>query len=193
MGSASSKITFQQRVEEKCHQHDIWSSFVQTVHNENDWKLIAKVMFEDGIYHKGRLEVLNVFTRDVIQALKHRENTEEAEKIKVAYEQWQIYTAKSLILEEIDCAPCLHRERLLALQKENKDLRRNISESEYALMLCSVDKMKIKELEEEKMCLKRQLDAYMNPYMQHLSSLRNWALQNYDHCAREEEKTDEID
>jgi hypothetical protein len=48
-----------------CHQHEWWDEFVASTLTAEAYDQVVRFMFEDGIVNRGRLLVLEVFTRDL--------------------------------------------------------------------------------------------------------------------------------
>lgn len=81
-------------VKSYCHQHGKWNEHVFRVKNIEDWKAICFYMFEDGIIHEGRLQVLHQFTVEVVNHLKKEGYDTSAQEI------WQSYQTINTTLRQ---------------------------------------------------------------------------------------------
>lgn len=124
MGLFGSKTpTLRENVEETCHKFDLWSYMVASIRHKQDWRTVVNVMFEDGIYHEGRLAVLDVFTSDAVQKLDREGKCIQAEMIRNAYSEWMLKLPGHRIFDNTDGALRYLMGEIERLKEENNLLK----------------------------------------------------------------------
>ena len=53
-----------------CHKHDMWPYVMPSIQDDDQWKFAVVSMFKDGVYTRGRLLVIKIFTADIAEALE---------------------------------------------------------------------------------------------------------------------------
>ena len=76
-------------VKDFCENHPNWNTYVLSVRNAREWAIIADVMFNDGIVHRGRMEVLQYFTDCVVEQLMKNDMEKDAMEIRGAYSSYK--------------------------------------------------------------------------------------------------------
>ena len=134
MGLGTSKSPFRLYTEQTCHGLERWDYIVRSTQSVDDWKLLQQELFEDGIYHRGRLEILDVYTTEVINHLRSQERYEISTLIEGAYREFKRIVVKHHLFENMDAA--IHH-----LIKE-----RNAMEQKYILAKDQVEQYKKTQL-----------------------------------------------
>ena len=63
-----------------CHEQPWWENAVHAANSVEAYKRVVHFMFEDGHVNQGRLQVLEIYTKDVCTKYQH-----------LAHEIWKIY------------------------------------------------------------------------------------------------------
>ena len=74
-------------ISDLCHRHPNWCHMVNCVNSLDDWKVIVRVLFEDGKNEIERAQVLHVFHRDTKRTLILKGKTKE---IHLHYLMWKL-------------------------------------------------------------------------------------------------------
>ena len=184
MGNFLSQPTFQQELKQWCHKYEVWPYVVHNIQDDNQWKLMVEMMFEEEVYSRGRLGVIKILTDDIVERLQKQGNLKQAGDIERTYSKWLAYIMKENVFPHAGATLCNCREKVHSLSAENKALKKKYkhrggsSDIELQMYKDNTNKL-IKELEEENYYLNAQLDAYMGPYMQALSRRKRRTCTHY--------------